>query len=185
MKNLTRKTKLALAGLAVVAAAGAGVGIAGATGGDDDGPLTGDELDRASAAALEAAGGGRVTDSERDDDSDRYEVEVTLDDGTEVDVDLDRDFEVVTEERDDRDDDGSDGDDDRDDLRGRDLERASAAALEAAGGGRVTDAESDAQGFEVEVTLDDGTEVDVYLDRDFAVVDQVRDDRDDDRDGDD
>lgn len=58
-----------------------------------------------------------------------------------------------------------------DDLTGTDLERASAAALLAAGDGTVTDAESSGSSnhaFEVDVRLDDGTEVEVYLDSDFA-----------------
>jgi len=66
------------------------------TGDRDDAELTGADYDRASAAAIEAAGGGVVTDADRSDDRDvAYEVDVRLDDGTEVDVDLDADFGVV------------------------------------------------------------------------------------------
>jgi uncharacterized membrane protein YkoI len=62
--------------------------------GDDD--LTGVDYDRAAAAALAAAGGGTVTDADRSDDAGvAYEVDVRLDDGTEVDVDLDQAFGVV------------------------------------------------------------------------------------------
>ena len=61
---------------------------------DDD--LTGADYDRAAAAALAAAGGGTVTDADRSDDAGvAYEVDVRLDDGTEVDVDLDQAFGVV------------------------------------------------------------------------------------------
>ena len=61
---------------------------------DDD--LTGADYDRAAAAALAAAGGGTVTDADRSDDNGvAYEVDVRLDDGTEVDVDLDQAFGVV------------------------------------------------------------------------------------------
>lgn len=61
---------------------------------DDD--LTGADYDRAAAAALAAAGGGTVTDADRSDDTGvAYEVDVRLDDGTEVDVDLDQAFGVV------------------------------------------------------------------------------------------
>ena len=64
------------------------------TRGDDD--LTGADYDRAAAAALAAAGGGTVTDADRSDDAGvAYEVDVRLDDGTEVDVDLDQAFGVV------------------------------------------------------------------------------------------
>ncbi|WP_396599353.1 PepSY domain-containing protein [Frigoribacterium sp. R86507] len=61
---------------------------------DDD--LTGADYDQAAAAALAAAGGGTVTDADRGDDAGvAYEVDVRLDDGTEVDVDLDQAFGVV------------------------------------------------------------------------------------------
>ena len=70
--------------------------VAPTTGDRDDADLTGADYDRASAAAIEAAGGGVVTDADRSDDRDvAYEVDVRLDDGTEVDVDLDADFGVV------------------------------------------------------------------------------------------
>jgi hypothetical protein len=83
--------------------------------GDDDRPLTADELEQATTAALAHTGGGRVTESEVDlDGPERFEVEVTLDDGTEVDLDLDESFAVVHEDRD-RPDDGHDHDDDWDD----------------------------------------------------------------------
>ena len=95
----------------VAAAAGGGAAIAGApTGGDredrgSDRAITGDALQRASDAALKEAGGGRVTETEAGDEESFYEVEVTKDDGTEVDVQLDRGFDVVGSETD-RDDDG-------------------------------------------------------------------------------
>ena len=99
--NLTTKTKVVVAGVAVAAAAAIGVGMAAAGGGDDsEGPITGSELDRASAAALEETGGGEVTDTEVGDEESFYEVEVTLDDGSQVDVQLDRDFNVVGSEAD-------------------------------------------------------------------------------------
>ena len=111
--QVTRKTKIAVAGIAVLGAAVAGVGIATAGGGDDsEGPIIGDELDRASAAALEATGGGEVTDTEVGDEESLYEVEVTLDDGTQVDVQLDEDFQVVGQERDGAEDDEGDAEDD-------------------------------------------------------------------------
>lgn len=69
--------------------------------GDDD--LTGTDYGQAAAAAIAAAGGGTVTDADRSDDSGvAYEVDVRLDDGTEVDVDLDQDFGVVRTDVDDR-----------------------------------------------------------------------------------
>jgi uncharacterized membrane protein YkoI len=101
---MRKRTKVVIAGAAVVAAAAGGTGAAVAGGvGDDDGtetPITGDELDRASDAALEHTGGGEVTETEKGDEESLYEVEVTLDDGSQVDVQLDADFKVVSDERD-------------------------------------------------------------------------------------
>ena len=67
-------------------------------------PITGTDLDRATAAALQATGGGRVTGTELGDEESMYEVEVTLDDGSQVDVQLDEQFRVVSNEADSEDD---------------------------------------------------------------------------------
>ena len=111
---MKRTTKLLLAGGAVAAiAVGSGVTFAVAGGGDDDeAPITGDALTRASEAALAETGGGRVTETEVGDEESYYEVEVTLDDGTQIDVQLDQSFKVVGGETDGagEDDDGA-GDD--------------------------------------------------------------------------
>jgi uncharacterized membrane protein YkoI len=100
---MTRKLKTTLIAAAVAAVAGAGAGIAVATGDDDatDKPIRGDALDRARAAALEHTGGGRVSDTEVGDEESYYEVEVTRADGSQVDVQLDRGFNVVGAEGDD------------------------------------------------------------------------------------
>ena len=71
---------------------------------EDDRPdraITGNALQRASDAALKHTGGGRVTDTEVGDEETYYEVEVTRDDGSETDVQLDRNFNVVSSETDD------------------------------------------------------------------------------------
>jgi uncharacterized membrane protein YkoI len=60
-----------------------------------DQPIGGSALDQASAAALQHTGGGQVTDTEVGDEESYYEVEVSRDDGTQVDVQLDRSFNVV------------------------------------------------------------------------------------------
>jgi uncharacterized membrane protein YkoI len=114
---VNRKTKWGVGGAAAaVLLAAAGTGIAVAAGGDDDGsetPITGPALERASAAALEETGGGRVTETEAGDEEGAYEVEVTLDDGRQVDVHLDKDFAVINSSSDrEGDDDGSGADDD-------------------------------------------------------------------------
>ena len=97
------KRKLAVAAALVVGAGAASGGAAIAAGGDDDGtdsPITGSALDHATAAALEHTGGGRVTGTEVGDEESYYEVEVTLEDGSKVDVQLDRSFNVVSSEQD-------------------------------------------------------------------------------------
>ena len=82
-----------------VVAAGAGVAVAG--GGDDSSePITGPALEQASAAALAYTGGGRVTETEVGDEESYYEVEVTRADGSQVDVQLDRGFQVVGQKAD-------------------------------------------------------------------------------------
>src|ERR687896_414059 len=92
-----RTTKILIAGAAsCFAVAGVGIGIATAGGSDDnEPPITGADLDRASAAALAHTGGGRVTETEAGDEDSYYEVEVTLDDGSQVDVQLDEQFKAV------------------------------------------------------------------------------------------
>ena len=84
-----------LAGVAI-----GGVAVA-ATGDDDELPITGEAYDRATAAALAHVGEGTVTETEEGDEDSYYEVEVTLDDGSQVDVQLDEDFNVVGSEADD------------------------------------------------------------------------------------
>jgi uncharacterized membrane protein YkoI len=97
-------TKLAVAAASGVAAAAASIGIAVANSGDDDEterPISGDALQKASDAALEHTGGGSVTGTEVGDEESLYEVEVTLDNGRQVDVQLDESFAVVGTEGDD------------------------------------------------------------------------------------
>lgn len=86
----------------VVVTAGV-VGGAFAYAGDDEAqerPIPATDRDRAERAALEETGGGNVTETEVGDEESMYEVEVTLDDGRQVDVQLDTTFEVVGTERD-------------------------------------------------------------------------------------
>jgi uncharacterized membrane protein YkoI len=103
---MNAKLRTILIAAAVAALAGGGVAIAGA--GNRDGteaerPVSGAALDRASAAALEHTGGGRVTEIEAGDEDGAYEVEVTRADGSQVDVHLDRSFEVIGSEADEED----------------------------------------------------------------------------------
>jgi|SRR5262245_17303424 len=110
-KSIT--TKWVATGALALAALGIGTGIAVASGGDDDAnetPVTGTALEQASAAALAETGGGTVTGSEAGDEQGAYEIEVTLEDGTQVDVHLDSSFKVINTERD-----GHEGSEGRDD----------------------------------------------------------------------
>jgi uncharacterized membrane protein YkoI len=97
---MERRIKI-IAGSAVAAtvlALGAGVAVASNNSDDSEAPISGDALEKASAAALDHTGGGRVTETEVGDEESYYEVEVTLDDGSQVDVQLDKDFNVVGDE---------------------------------------------------------------------------------------
>ena len=94
------RARKVLAGGAFAAVVAAGAGIAAAAGGGaaaegPDTPITGGALQRATEAALAETGGGRVTGTEVGDEESYYEVEVTRDDGSQVDVQLDEDFAVV------------------------------------------------------------------------------------------
>jgi uncharacterized membrane protein YkoI len=110
---MTRTRKLIFAAGIAAVVSGGGAAIAAATiqqepdppiaveqddDADDDAPL--DEAVRAKAeeAALASVGSGSVTEIESDDGG--YEVEVRQADGTEIEVQLDRNFAVVTTQTD-------------------------------------------------------------------------------------
>jgi hypothetical protein len=107
---------------AVGALAAGGVGIASAVGGGGEEQVTGPDADRAEQAALDAVGGGTVSEVEYQEDGGAgvYEVEVKRDDGSEVEVHIDAEFHSVGTAADDdtgADDDGP-GDDDGDEREG-------------------------------------------------------------------
>jgi uncharacterized membrane protein YkoI len=96
------RRKLILIVALVLALGGLSAGLAiAAGGGDDDQPLTGSTLAKAKAAALEYTGGGTVIETEVGDDGAAYGVEIRLDDGRQVEVNLDENFAVVGREPDD------------------------------------------------------------------------------------
>ncbi|HET6662481.1 MAG TPA: PepSY domain-containing protein [Rubrobacter sp.] len=91
------KTLVIAAAVAMLLALGA-AGIAYANGTDSEEQVTSPEADKAKSAAIAAVGGGTVTEVERDDGygtSDVYEVEVTRDGGSQLEVHLDGDYNVV------------------------------------------------------------------------------------------
>lgn len=83
---------IGVAGLGVSSQAGAS-----AVPEEKDVAITGQAIDKASAAALTHTGQGRVTDTEVSDEESYYEVEVTLSDNSQVDVQLDETFNFVSQ----------------------------------------------------------------------------------------
>lgn len=93
---MRRRSRWVVAAAVAVTAIGGATTIAAANGGDDnERPITGEALNKASAAALAHTGSGAVTGTEVGDEDGYYEVEVTRDDGGQVDVHLDRAFNVL------------------------------------------------------------------------------------------
>ena len=76
-----------------------GAGVAYATGSGDDSSeqqASGPGIDKAKSVALDHTNGGRVTGTEVGDEEGYYEVEVIREDGSQVDVHLDRDYNVLS-----------------------------------------------------------------------------------------
>jgi uncharacterized membrane protein YkoI len=101
MEVAVERSRKVIVGAVLAAVVAGGAGVAAAAGGTDDAgegpdvPISGDALRRAEEAALAETGGGRVTGTEVGDEESHYEVEVTLEDGSQVDVQLDEGFTVV------------------------------------------------------------------------------------------
>jgi uncharacterized membrane protein YkoI len=93
-RAIKRKTWLVVAVAALLLLVGAGV--AYATGGDSSAQPTGSNIEKAKSIALDQTSGGHVTGTEVGDEEGYYEVEVIREDGSQVDVHLDRDFHVLT-----------------------------------------------------------------------------------------
>ncbi|WP_051973324.1 PepSY domain-containing protein [Cryobacterium sp. MLB-32] len=178
----TKIVAIAIGAALVAALAGAGIALAVTNLSDDNDTLTGDTLQRASAAALAETGAGTVTSAERTDDGGpEYNLEVRLENGDEVDVELNGSFDVVYV---------GDLDPNTSGLSSAPVATAApaqptaeqdaaaranaeAAALAAVGSGTVTefDRSDDADHvYEVEITLSDGRDVDVELDATFRVT---------------
>jgi len=97
MQVTKRKVAAVIGATAVLGLVGTGVAIAASNNdnGAGDQPIEGAALQKASDAALAETGGGKVTETEVNDEESYYQVEVTLDDGSQVDVQLDRNFHVA------------------------------------------------------------------------------------------
>jgi uncharacterized membrane protein YkoI len=100
MNARTINVKTLLVGAAVAMMLLIGAGVAYATGsGEEDSPeqqATGPGIEKAKSVALNYTNGGRVSGTEIGDEEGYYEVEVTRGDGSQVDVHLDRDFNVLS-----------------------------------------------------------------------------------------
>ena len=93
------RTLLIAAAIAMLVLVGAGVAYATGSGGDDSSEqqqATGPGIEKAKSVALEHTNGGRVSGTEIGDEEGYYEVEVTRENGSQVDVHLDRDFNVLS-----------------------------------------------------------------------------------------
>jgi hypothetical protein len=97
---MRKRTLAAAAGLGVAAAVTVG-GVAAASSDDGDTGVSGPQADRATSAALEATHGGKANSVERDSENGAtWEVEVTRNNGSTVDVRLDENYRVVVIEGD-------------------------------------------------------------------------------------
>ena len=91
-----KKVLLAVA-VAMVVLTGAGVAYAAGSGEDSSEPqATGAGIEKAKSIALDYTNGGSVSATEIGDEEGYYEVEVIRPDGSQVDVHLDRDFNVLS-----------------------------------------------------------------------------------------
>ena len=109
-RAMNAKTLLAAAAAAVLLLLGAGVAYATGSGGDASGQASGSNLDKAKSVALQQVN-GRVTGSEVGDEEGAYQIEVTKSDGTQVDVNLDKNFHVISAQADHEGPEGQDGQD--------------------------------------------------------------------------
>jgi hypothetical protein len=117
---MTRSRKLLIGGAAILVLGVGGAGIAQGVGGDDE-QATGAEADRAKAAAVKSAGGGQAVGVERENEGrSSWEVEVRRPDGSEVEVDLNRELKRVGAETDEDRGEQGEADDDRGEREGKD-----------------------------------------------------------------
>jgi len=91
------KTGLVAAAVAILLLVGAGVAYATGSGDDSSEPqATGAGIEKAKSVALDHTNGGQVTGTEVGDEEGYYEVEIVREDGSQVDVHLDRNYNVLS-----------------------------------------------------------------------------------------
>ncbi len=110
MRAIKPKTLLVAAAVVLLMLIGAGVAYATSSDSGEQ-KATGPGIEKAKSIALDHVN-GRVTGTEVGDEEGYYEVEVTKDDGTQVDVHLDKNFNVLGTPADHESPDGNDGSND-------------------------------------------------------------------------
>jgi uncharacterized membrane protein YkoI len=101
MASKLKKVLITVVALAALALGGSAIAGAASGAGDASNTITGSAEARAEKAALDATGGGKVNQTELDNENGAtYEVEVARTDGSTVDVRLDDNFKVVVVEAD-------------------------------------------------------------------------------------
>ncbi|MBA2630606.1 MAG: PepSY domain-containing protein [Thermoleophilaceae bacterium] len=100
---MKRNRRIVATAAGITALAAGGAGIAYGVAGESDERPTGPGAERAKRAALEAVGGGSVSEIERQDGdgAGAFEVEVRRADGSQVEVHVDRNYNVVGQSGDD------------------------------------------------------------------------------------
>jgi uncharacterized membrane protein YkoI len=98
LRAINAKTLLIAAAVAMLVLVGAGVAYATGSGDEDSSEqqATGAGIEKAKSVALDHTNGGQVSGTEVGDEEGYYEVEIIRDDGSQVDVHLDRDFNVLS-----------------------------------------------------------------------------------------
>jgi uncharacterized membrane protein YkoI len=96
-RAMSAKTWLVAAVVATMLLVGAGVAYATGSGDDDsEQQATGPGIEKAKSVALDHTNGGHVSGTEVGDEEGYYEVEITKDDGSQVDVHLDKNYNVLS-----------------------------------------------------------------------------------------
>ena len=96
-RAISAKTWLVAAVVATMLLVGAGVAYATGSGDDDsEQQATGPGIEKAKSVALDHTNGGHVSGTEVGDEEGYYEVEITKDDGSQVDVHLDKNYNVLS-----------------------------------------------------------------------------------------
>jgi uncharacterized membrane protein YkoI len=95
-RAISAKTWLVAAVVATMLLVGAGVAYATGSGDDTEQQATGPGIEKAKSIALDHTNGGHVSGTEVGDEEGYYEVEITKDDGSQVDVHLDKNYNFLS-----------------------------------------------------------------------------------------